>query len=107
MIFLMSFEMLSELNDTICQQRDLHFRRPGVGLVVLIPGYYLPLCFCHQCHLKVATPFHLSAVSFLVLYQRQCNTHDGSAFSSSPGASCPASHDSSAGSAKSRMNRET
>jgi hypothetical protein len=56
-ILLMSFEMLSELNDTVCQQRDLHFRRPGIGLVVLIPGYNLPLCFCHQCHLKVAALF--------------------------------------------------
>ncbi|HEX4133586.1 MAG TPA: hypothetical protein VHY84_03110 [Bryobacteraceae bacterium] len=48
----MSFEVLSQLNDTIRQQCDLHFRRPGVGFMILIPGYNLPLCFCHQCHLK-------------------------------------------------------
>jgi hypothetical protein len=29
--------------------------------VILIPGYNLPLCFCHQCHLKVATPCLLFA----------------------------------------------
>jgi hypothetical protein len=52
----MSFEMLSQLKDTIRQQSDLHFRRPGVRLVRLIPGNNLPLFFCHQCHLKVATP---------------------------------------------------
>jgi hypothetical protein len=30
----------------------LHFRRPGVGLVGLVPGYDLPFCFSRQCHLK-------------------------------------------------------
>src|SRR6266566_3385145 len=56
MIFLVSFEMLSQLSDTICQQRDLHFRRPGIRFMCLVPGNDLPLCFCHQCHLRVATP---------------------------------------------------
>ena len=52
MIFFMCLKVFRQLSDTRAQKRDLHFRRPGVGLVDLVPGYDLPFCFSRQCHLK-------------------------------------------------------
>ena len=52
MIFFVCLKVFGQLSDTRAQNCDLHFRRPGVGLVGLVPGYDLPFCFSRQCHLK-------------------------------------------------------
>ena len=39
MIFFMRLKVFGQLSDTRAQNCDLHFRRPGVGLVGLVPGY--------------------------------------------------------------------
>src|SRR5215472_12677430 len=52
MIFMVCLEMLRQLSDACAQKGDLHFRRPGVRLVSLIPGNNLPFRFSRQCHLK-------------------------------------------------------
>ena len=51
MIFLMRFEVLSELRDALTQDCDLYFWRAGIGLVSPIVGNNLLLMFGRQCHL--------------------------------------------------------
>jgi hypothetical protein len=55
-VLFVSFEMLGKFSDTAAQQRDLYFRRTGVGFMNLVVDDDLPLCFTRQCHLRVATP---------------------------------------------------
>ena len=54
--FLMRLEMLRERANPLAQDCNLYFRRPGIGLVALIAGKNLPLCFNCQCHSKGDTP---------------------------------------------------
>jgi hypothetical protein len=74
MVFLMCLEVLCQFRDTRCQQCDLDFRRPGVGLMGLVPGDYLPFCFSRQCHLK---GYYSCSFSLLVCIRAMVAQHKG------------------------------
>src|SRR5690242_16738282 len=51
-VFLVRLEVLLQQRQTLAQQGNLYFWRPGVGLVALVGGKHLPLGLCRQCHSK-------------------------------------------------------
>ena len=63
-IFAVRLEVILKLQNTLAQDCNLDFWRPGIGFVNSVLRYDLLFCVCRQCHSRKDTP-RLDLIAFV------------------------------------------